>query len=232
MTEGNPVNSKALELCDYLYVRSRCKDIVTTATDIATKSRKITHPREIVQHTQKELIALYEIVCGWHNDESANGYYMQLGAFAGGSACVIADALKHSKSRYAPLLAIDDYTRDYAPMREQFNQVYVECRENIWAHGLNRYVNLIIGNDLDYLEHFANHPLHFVFIDSSHDYGHTLKEIDFIAPRLISGSWLIFDDYFSEKTPGVKQAVDEFLDGTTSTFESYRMEGLLILRRM
>ena len=124
MTEGNLVNSKGLELCDYFYVRSRCKDIVTTATDIATKNRKITNSREIVQHTQKELIALYEIVCGWHNDEPANGYYLQLGAFAGGSACVIADALRHSKSRYAPLLAIDNYTRNYEPMKELFNQVY------------------------------------------------------------------------------------------------------------
>ena len=104
-------------------------------------------------------------------------------------------------------------------------------RENLWANDLHHHLNVVIADDLDYLAHFVNHQLHFVFIDSSHHYEHTLKELRFISPQLTPNSWLVFDDYFSDKTPGVKQAVDEFLDGTASTFESYRMEGLLILRR-
>lgn len=232
MTDAKAVNFNPLPLAQLEFTKARCKQIVDTATGIARKHRTNPHPREIVQHTLSELVALYEIASGWHNGNVPKGYSLQCGAFAGGSACVIADALRRVNTPYAPLIVIDDYTRKYPPMLELFNQVYIECRENIWANDLHRYVTLVIADDLDYLKHFLNVPLQFAFIDSSHHYEHTLKELAFIFPHLICDSWLIFDDYFSEKTPGVKQAVDEFLESKPNTFTAFQWKGLLILQKI
>ena len=232
MTDAKAMNFKPFPLAELKYTTARCKQIVATTTAIARKYRGNPHPREIVQHTLSELVALYEIASGWHNKDVLKGYSLQCGVFAGGSACVIADALRSINTSYTPLIAIDNYTRNYAPMRELFNQVYLECRENIWANDFHHYINLVVADDLDYLKHFLNVPLQFAFIDSSHHYEHTLKELAFIFPHLIRDSWLIFDDYFSEKTPGVKRAVDEFLESKPNTFTAYQAKGLLILQKV
>ena len=144
----------------------------------------------------------------------------------------MAHAVKESKSDFTPVVTIDNYTKAYAPLHEVFNQAYVECRENIWANHLQDYVTLIIANDTSYLKTFWASPIRIAFIDSSHHYEHTKQEIELIVPHLCPHGWLLFHDYFSEKTPGVARAVDEFLEHTDMNFHRYRCGGLFILQRI
>ncbi len=213
------------------YATAIVRKVRENATASAARIRQTVSPRHIIQHSETELCTLYEIAASLHDDELLVGYTLQCGTFCGGSACVMAHALKDANSDFTPILTIDSYTKEFEPLREAFNNAYIECRENIWANNLTEHVHLVLADDVQYLKHFWNSPIRLAFIDSSHHYQHTKDEISLITPHLINRGWLIFDDYFNENTPGVQKAILEFLDHTSMNFEIYRVNGLLIFRK-
>ncbi len=69
------------------------------------------------------------------------------------------------------------------------------------------------------------------FIDSSHHYEPTRKELSCILSHLVDGGWLALHDYFNEDTPGVAQALNELVHGEAQgRYTAYRQDGLAILR--
>lgn len=65
-------------------------------------------------------------------------------------------------------------------------------------------LTVIIGDDLTVDLPEAD----LVLIDSGHEYGQTLRELD-VASRICRGT-ILLHDYLYAETPGVRQAVDEF----------------------
>ncbi len=130
-----------------------------------------------------------------------------------------------------PIEAIDSYTKDCAPPRELFSNAYHAFRENLWEFRLHEHITPVLADTVLYLQHFWRYPLRLAFIDSSHHYEPTLKELTIILPYLVDGGWLILHDMFSEETPGVQRAANEVFEPIDlHEFEFYRMDQLAIIR--
>lgn len=204
-------------------VRAICNHVAQTNRGDAFDSAYV------VQHSDAELMALYEIVQGEHDNAPLSGSVLQCGIFCGGSAITMAQALKDQNAA-APVVAIDSFTKDYAPLRELFSNAYHEFRENLWEFRLQDYVIACIADTGVFLEHLWQQPTRVAFIDSSHHYEPTLKELNCILPHLVDGGWLILHDYFSEQTPGVARALDEVINARgMEHYACYRQDELAIL---
>lgn len=206
-------------------------DIQAICLKVAQDNRGVANGAYIVQHSQAELIALYEIAAGIHDTETPNGHALQCGLFCGGSAIMMAHALRDDATCEHPLIAIDSYTKDYRPLRELFDNAYFEMRENLWEFRLHDHITAVLSDTVSFLKSFWNFPIRMAFIDSSHHYEPTRKELELILPHLVEGGWLILHDYFSEETPGVSRAVNEVFEskGLNNT-ECYQLDQLAIFR--
>lgn len=75
-----------------------------------------------------------------------------------------------------------------------------------------------------------------IFVDTSHEYEHTKKEIELYSPLVAKSGFLVFHDSYmlGSYHPGVSDPINEFLD-STSQFEVLKIfmncNGLTILRR-
>ncbi|MDE0298612.1 MAG: class I SAM-dependent methyltransferase [Candidatus Poribacteria bacterium] len=207
------------------------KDIQAICLKVAEDNRGDVESAYVVQHSQSELHALYEIAARTHDRVHLDGYVLQCGLFCGGSALMMAHAMRDDASNPHPLLAIDSYTKDYRPLRELFDDAYFEMRENLWEFRLQEHITPVLSDTVSYLQHFWRLPLRIAFVDSSHHYEPTLKELNLILPHLVGGGWLILHDMFSEETPGVLRAVNEvFEPRDLSEFTFYRTDQLAIIR--
>lgn len=183
----------------------------------------------VVQHTNAELEALYQLAARMHDTEHLEGDILQCGLFCGGSAFVMAHAARDDDSHETPVIAIDSWTKRYLPLRDLFDAAYVEYRENLNEFRLEEDVTAVHSDTASYLAHFWTKPVRLAFIDSSHHYEATLRELQLLAPHIVPGGWLALHDYFAEATPGVRQAADEHFDGWDG-HERWRCDELLIVR--
>ena len=207
------------------------KDVQAICVKVAHDNRGEVEPAYVVQHSRSELLALYEIAARTHDSVQLDGHVLQCGLFCGGSALMMAHAMRDDSANAHPLLAIDSYTKDYRPLRQLFDDAYFEMRENLWEFRLHDHITPVLSDTVLYLQHFWRLPLRLAFIDSSHHYEPTLKELTIILPYLVDGGWLILHDMFSEETPGVQRAVNEVFEPIDlHEFEFYRMDQLAIIR--
>ena len=207
------------------------KDIQAICLKVAQDNRGHAESPYVVQHSRSELRALYEIAARTHDSVQLDVYVLQCGLFCGGSALMMAHAMRDDSSNKHPLTAIDSYTKDYRPLRQLFDDAYFEMRENLWEFRLHEHITPVLSDTVLYLQHFWRLPLRLAFIDSSHHYEPTLKELNLILPYLVDGGWLILHDMFSEDTPGVQRAVNEvFEPRDLNDFAFYRTDQLAIIR--
>jgi hypothetical protein len=76
----------------------------------------------------------------------------------------------------------------------------------------NEKVVPMVGDDLEILGCLENHSLDWAYIDSSHEYSHTLREIDLLVDKVKIGGVIAGDDWRvdeSHKHHGVRRAVQE-----------------------
>ena len=145
-----------------------------------------------------EACILYELAANYHaNDPILRGYCLELGTYKGGSASIIATALRQH-GLDSPLFTLD---RTYQPeTEEKFRQL-----------GLTHDVCQIIYDDLSYLR-FWHLPTRFIYLDSNHQYAVVKEAIPLLMRCLAPGGWLAMHDYIDESWSGVISAVNEFLD--------------------
>ena len=206
-------------------------DIEAICLKVAQDNRTVANAGFVVQHSRRELQALYEIVARAHDAGTLEGHVLQCGLFCGGSAFMMAHALRDDATANHPLVAIDSYTKDYRPLRDLFDNAYLEYRENLWEFRLHEHITAVISDTVSYLGQFWQHPLRVAFIDSSHHYEPTLAELNLIIPWLVDGGWLILHDMFSDDTPGVQRAVNEvFESNDVNRFSFYRIDQLAIIQ--
>jgi hypothetical protein len=73
---------------------------------------------------------------------------------------------------------------------------------------------LHVGDDLEILLTFPDHYFDWVYLDTSHNYGHTVKELELLAVKVKAGGVIAGDDWQTDPAHvhhGVCRAVREFI---------------------
>ncbi len=97
---------------------------------------------------------------------------------------------------------------DGAKLKAEFEQnlaIEIESGKVIPIHGCSAVVS----------HHFNNKTFDLVFLDANHYYQAVVDDIMAWLPRIRKGGILSGHDYGAPAHPGVKQAVDELLEGIT-----------------
>ena len=177
--------------------------------------QKIHINAESVLVWKDEPLALYELARGYHNKPETQGYVLDFGTHRGGSACIMASAVRDSGTPFKPVMTLDlflynhrnpsDYNTWFA------TQDYLESRAAFYKLNLaHEYVCPMMFQDNKFLD-FWNLPTRLIFVDTSHTYKQTKLEIEKSIPHVIDDGWLVLHDYRDEH-PDVIRAVNEFLD--------------------
>ncbi|MCC6370402.1 MAG: class I SAM-dependent methyltransferase [Bacteroidia bacterium] len=88
---------------------------------------------------------------------------------------------------------------------------YNESKAKIDKYKANSIIH--VGSDLDYLSSFKDHHFDWVYIDSSHYYDHTVKELAILNRKMKPGGIISGHDWYDEENHvhgGVKKAIVEF----------------------
>ena len=138
------------------------------------------------------------------------GGIMEIGVWEGRSFVQIAEAAHPRKAH-----AVDHFmgsSTDGAITGEvaQQRDIYQSFIGNT-AHLDNVVVHRM---DSDAFMEMWNEPVAFAHIDAHHSYESVKRQIEWILPKLSPGAVLCGDDY-SQRWPGVVQAVDELLPGAS-----------------
>jgi predicted O-methyltransferase YrrM len=100
----------------------------------------------------------------------------------------------------------------------------ITAQANKWTEraGLNPYVKQLVGDSADpqnvniALDHLQSDSIDILFIDSSHEYNHTLKELQLWFPKLSRGGFVFLHDTSLKARQangiGVHDAFKEFCD--------------------
>ena len=128
---------------------------------------------------------------------------VECGVADGDSALYMAKRL-HELGKTFKLYMVDNL--DYGGVN-QLCTIY----ENIILSGLGKYIKVIPVGSVEASEMFNDDSLNFVFLDSSHEYSETKKEIIKWYPKLKDDCILAGHDFYSEENPGVQKAVVEMI---------------------
>jgi predicted O-methyltransferase YrrM len=170
-----------------------------------------------------ESVALYELAAGFHDSISIEGYCVEFGTFAGGSAIIIAAALQKYQPICNVLFAVDPYA-----WRAEVLPIAHRAFQRL---GLDKHVCQILYPDLDFIRQFWKLPARFFHLDSEHDYNHVKHQLNLCFPVLLDGGWLAIHDYSESSKNDVVRAVDEFVDSNRSRLSVFRVKGLVLLRK-
>ena len=173
-----------------------------------------------------ERAALYELARGYHNKPETQGYILDLGTHRGGSASIMATAVRDSGTAFKPVITIDRFWYNFYDPDDDHTrfqtQNYLESRRTFTQLNLgDEYICQVICPDDKFLD-FWNLPTRLIFIDTEHTYEHVKLIIEKSIPHVMEDGWLVFHDYIDRKPhfledigKGVRRAVNEFLDNQT-----------------
>ena len=195
----------------------RAKQVVALVREACSK----------VELYDEEICVLYELARGLHDDAEIDGYCVDLGTFRGGSAAAMALGVRDG-GQTAPVQTVDPYAEPCPRKHDPQRYNYAEARETFMRLGVEDYV----------YQHITRSDMFFTtwrclvrvaFIDTSHSYEDTQEEIEEACLGLEFGGWIVFHDY-SETYPGVRYAVDEFVD--LAAHDLYRVgdKSMVVLR--
>lgn len=141
---------------------------------------------------------------------------IELGCFTGWSTVHMAYALSQRSSGRI-------YYLDHEP------RFLARAADNLHRHGLAQWGEAVEGKaDSPAVLSRLPESIDVVFIDTSHDYGPTLQEIDLYGRRLAPGGCLVLHDSIS--APGVRRAVLENRERYwVHTFATERSNGLTVM---
>lgn len=145
---------------------------------------------------QDELSYLYKLVQCVCRVETP--VIVELGTAAGGSAIVMAQALK-TFNRASKVLCIDNCSHvDLKTIRSNFDKV-----------GLLDFVELIQADDNEYLQSCEEETIDLVYIDSNHKYDHVSKTLSIVLDKMNNEGIISGHDYIPLEF-GVVRAVEEW----------------------
>lgn len=171
---------------------------------------------KVIWHKMDELRMLYDLASGKYDTPETAGYVFQGGIFCGGSACVMARALKDANHNYKPIVAVDVYAHG-SKRREPNDEArtaLVESHINVQKLELSDWLYLVWGTNQIVLSKLLAIPLRMAFLDSSHGYLSTLEETRALIKHMAPHGYIVFHDYWSPDW-GVGKAVNETFNAYT-----------------
>ncbi len=163
---------------------------------------------------------LYSIATGM------KGICLEIGSYLGRSACAIATGLKVSGS--GRLYCIDAWENRKGGMPFDL------FLSNIQKAGCENYITPVqnfsenVFEERIYPEGLFKGKIQFLFIDATHSYQGVKSDIRWI--ELVAKHGIIaFHDYENPMCPGVKKAVDEFVQNNPGLLKLRQREGSLIV---
>lgn len=108
-----------------------------------------------------------------------------------------------SKERGLDFTAIDSWQHDDSP----------QARENVEKVLLGELKLPITLWDMDSVEASFKYvkPIHLIHIDGDHDYDGVVNDINYWTPKVVSGGFIIFDDYGHNSLPDVYRACSNYM---------------------
>lgn len=167
-------------------------------------------------HSVLELGVFYEMAYGLHSLEK-EGYIYHAGIFQGGSLCMmglgVQKAVIDGYHMDCPILAMDPYCGN-----DEWSTAanLTVAKAKLAQFGLDSYVCPILYDDVS-IFNWKIHKARLIFIDTAHSYQHTKLEIDSSLDLISDSAWMLFHD-FNDDSPGVVQAVHEFMDNCVAFY--------------
>lgn len=161
------------------------------------------------------------------NVSKLGGVAAEVGSYKGGSAHFIASVFREITGEEQQVHVFDTFEGhpDKITNADSYHEIgmfsdtsFEDVKE--YLSGFSG-VQLHKGEFSKSAESLEEHEYSLVHVDVD-IYQSTLDCLRYFAPRLLSGGIFIIDDYYSEKCPGVRQAVAEFLE-ETDRFETWDM---------
>ena len=182
-----------------------------------------------------ELFTLYEsakLLKGLEGD------YAEVGVYRGGSACMVSHQFKDKRIFLFDTFEglPDDKSQQITdePLAGWLNDTSVNSVISLISRAGVKKENIVIckGYFPDETAHFVSDDCTFCLVHLDTDrYESTAQGLRFFYPRLVDGGRIIIHDYNCIGTPGVKKAVDEFLDEFSLRFRfvtTCESQGLLL----
>ena len=144
-----------------------------------------------------------------------HGDVVEIGSWQGRSTSFLANAVKDSNN--GSLYAIDHFKgnigkEELYKVDDSLIDLSGKFLANISEVGLIDYVKLLDMPSDEAAQELENIRIRFLFIDGDHTHEGVKKDIELFFPKLVSGSIVVFDDYF-DGFPGLITAVDELVIG-------------------
>jgi Methyltransferase domain len=103
---------------------------------------------------------------------------------------------------------------DYGQLTTE--RAWKDAQESIRAAGAEEIARFHIGNDVEILARFPDGYFDWVYLDTSHQYDHTRRELQALSPRIAAGGMILGDDWHDDPNHehgGVAVAAKEFVAG-------------------
>lgn len=138
----------------------------------------------------------------------------EVGVYKGGSAKLIAEALRgsgkslHLFDTFGGMPEVDP--RIDLHKKDDFSDVSLEQVQRLFTP--EDHTHFYPGVFPDTSGPIKGKRFSFVYLDAD-IYASTRDALEFFYPRVVPGGFIVLDDYQGKHTPGVKKALDEFLVG-------------------
>jgi cephalosporin hydroxylase len=145
-------------------------------------------------------------------DDAIN--YVEIGCYAGGSACLM---LQRPKTNVVSI----DLGRPINPkiVYENVKNLNVHSNSYNYLEGSSQSENMV--NRLKEIVQNIN----ILFIDGDHSYNGVINDFNLYEKMVVSGGYIVFDDYYDNtSSPGVRKAVDDLV----KTINGYEIIGTLV----
>lgn len=139
---------------------------------------------------------------------------VEIGSYCGKSTCYLAQGAMHGYG--APVFAIDPWDTEGNPTgRFAFATAGTRLRfqQQVQDMGCSHHVTAFRAFSRDVAK-FWQRPVGLLYIDGSHTEGDVQRDVTAWNPFLSSGSVVAFDDYRTERNPGVEKVVTRLMHST------------------
>lgn len=152
---------------------------------------------------KKEAAFLYRLA-------QLKGYIVEIGAWHGRSTAILVQAAKAWKAR---VITVESFGKEHMPPR----YAKVEATPEKWWGNLKRVgleAPILLAMPSDSAISQIPPVISLVFIDGDHSYGQVKRDLENYASRVKVGGYVALHDMTYPTTPGVPEAVNEWLDTT------------------
>ena len=162
---------------------------------------------------------------------------LEIGVFQGVTGRNVCELLSNTKKDFK-YIGIDIYDSMYdkeeeiLPIMKSANPLkkiyykYINKIEPYSIEGVKQLLkkfekNVILykGNSNDILKDFEHKNIDYIIIDGGHSYETVLEDLNLSAKILSKEGIIMCDDYIHNEAPGVKKAIDEFVDNNNFQIE-------------